>query len=168
MNSVYRKILEELARSGWNVDILSHRRSLTGEVIARYPWMPADYREFIEEVNAAVNPEQTAWLLTVSDFSPVSDRLWAWNEWERQSLDAARNHRFGAVDHGWTRDIKDFWDHHLPILTSVKSCYAYWALEHPGSNVVLGEYEECTTLAPSIPEALNLITVQHPRIQWCV
>ena len=33
MNSIYRKILDELARSGWMVETLSHRRSLAGAIL---------------------------------------------------------------------------------------------------------------------------------------
>jgi hypothetical protein len=69
------------------------------------------------------------------------------------------------------RRIKDFWDHHLPILMSVKSGYAYWAVEHPAGNVIAGdepEYEEVSMLGPSISEAHNLIVAQVPRIQLWV
>jgi hypothetical protein len=38
-----------------------------------------------------------------------------WDEWERQSLDAA------GEDDEWRARIRSFWDTHFPILLSVKT-----------------------------------------------
>jgi hypothetical protein len=47
----------ELERSGWKVELLPHRRPLPIDVLRRYSWIPADYRELMD---AIVDPDQRA------------------------------------------------------------------------------------------------------------
>lgn len=162
MNTPFSTVLAELAHSGWKVELLPHRRSLPDAVVRRYPWMPADYREVIEEANLITSPDDKAWLLTFADFSGTANCAYAWNEWERQSLEAAGD------DQDWKSRIEQFWDRHFPIMMSVKSGYAYLAIERTSLSVVAGEdpeYEETSLVAATIPDALRLLASRDPRVQ---
>ena len=108
----------------------------------------------VERVRTVCSPDDKAWLLTVADFSTEADTAYAWNEWERQSLDAA------GTDAAWRCRIETFWDQHLPVLMSVKSGYAYFALQRETMRVVCGEepeYEDTRPIAASVQMMLQLI-----------
>jgi hypothetical protein len=117
----------------------------------------------IEEASIVRSPDERAWLLTSADFHG-NESAYAWNEWEKQSLEAA------DTDEEWRNSIVQFWDGHFPVLMSVKSGYAYWALEHRNCAVVCGEepeYEEPSPLARSGDEMLELLVRRDPRIdRW--
>ena len=98
---------------------------------------------------------------TARDFSGESGLAFAWNEWERQSIEAAEG------DEELERRVVAFWDSHLPILLSVKSGYAYFAIEQSSLRIVRGEepeYEEATPLAPSFTALLQLIKGRDRRL----
>jgi hypothetical protein len=164
MNIEHRRVLEQLRSSGWRIEYFDERKALASDVVTRYPWMPSDYREFVEETKIAVSPDEKAWFLTALDFSGESDSAFAWNEWERQSLEAAED------DEALKRQTLGFWDSHLPVLVSVKSGYAYVAIERSDLTVVCGEepeYEEATLLTSSFAELLHLIAARDPRLsRW--
>jgi hypothetical protein len=153
-----------LERAGWTVKLLPARRSLPSDLLARYPQLPADVRAFVESLSEAYSSDEQSWILTASDFHGDSSSAYAWNEWERQSLSAAEG------DGQWMARITEFWDRHFPFLMSVKSGYAYFAIERESLAVVVGEepeYEETQQLAPSLAEVLELIGVRDPRVtRW--
>jgi hypothetical protein len=126
--------------------------------------MPAGYRNLVEETGAACSADDKAWLLTVADFLGISDSACVWNEWERQSLDAADS------DEKWKGKIREFWDNHLPVLMSLKSGYAYFAIEKTTLHVVCGEepeYEETLPIASSVAELLDLLANSSPKLaRW--
>ena len=67
--------------------------------------------------------------------------------------------------------IKQFWDSHLPVMMSVKSGYAYLALEQETLRVVEGhepEFEKTSVIAPSMVDFLQLITLPHSSLQMLV
>src|SRR5437868_4112791 len=149
MSSEFEDPLKDLAQIDWRIERLPAPKALPDEITVRYPWLPETYRKLIEEAKSVVSPSDKAWLLTVCDYSNTSDGAYAWNEWERQSLDAA------ADDEQWQRRIREFWDAHLPIVMSVKSGYSYFAIEYPSLKIVAGnepEYEETIEIAGSIIE----------------
>jgi hypothetical protein len=163
MKSEFAESLEGLRRLGWRIERPLESRSLPREVLIRYPWFPTDYREFVEETKTLASPDDKAWLLTASDFSlNSSDTAYAWNEWELQSLAAAND------DEEWCAKIREFWDAHLPVLMSVKSGYAYLAIDKASLNIVAGEepeYEDTAQIATSIEELFALIVNQDPRLK---
>ena len=110
MKRRYSDALDKLTQGGWSVERLSQREPLPAEVAERYPGLPGDYREFIEECGLVVSPSDTAWLVTARVVAGRADVSYAWNEWEVQSLDAAD----GDLD--WQRRITQFWDRHFPVL----------------------------------------------------
>lgn len=139
-----------LVRAGWKVE-LAARVPLSAEILGRYPWLPRAVREVAESTAMAANTDETAWLLTSADYAGKTSSAYAWNEWEAQSLEAATG------DETWMRSIVAFWDAHFPFLLSVKSGYAYFAVEQASLAVVVGEgpeFEETTRVASSVPEFL--------------
>src|SRR5688572_19191223 len=83
------KLLEDLKDKGWHVRSSLSPVQLPDDVAQRYPVLPQDYREFLRQVEACISPDETVWFLCVSDFRGTSESAFAWNEWERISLDAA-------------------------------------------------------------------------------
>jgi len=134
---MYTHALASLAKFGWQVE-LQDRKPMPDEISRRYSWVPADYIATIETTRRALGPGDAAWLLTSSEFCSDSDSEYAWNEWELQSLEAARG------DQVWIAEIRNFWDCHFPILTSLTKCYAYFALQKGTMQVVCGEEPEFT------------------------
>ncbi|MEO7096560.1 MAG: hypothetical protein ABI175_25100 [Polyangiales bacterium] len=155
-------MITKLDGLGWKVERLPKRRALPDDVVARYPGIPKDYLKFIGSNGLVSSPDDKAWLVTGCVFSGSSNTAYAWNEWEKQSLEAA------GKDKELAGSIREFWDRHLPILMSVKSGYAYFALDLETRKVVQGEepiYEEISTFAPSVHELFRLIAEQSPRVQ---
>jgi hypothetical protein len=157
-----RSKLDDLRRSGWQIAYLSRPEPLPEVIVQRYRWVPAEVLEVIQSLSEAHSPDDKAWLLAVSEFSGSSSLAFAWNEWERQSLDAAEGSQQLEAE------ITHFWDTHFPIMMSVKSGYAYFALEAATLKVVVGEepeYEEPSVLADSLAEALDLVVKRDPTVE---
>jgi hypothetical protein len=161
MDKTQAELLDRLGQMGWRVEKSPARRPLPGAIGKRYPWMPANYRALVEEMAIICGPDEKSWFLTEADFSGSAGSAYAWNEWERQSLDAA------GSDKALKAAIVSFWDSHLSILFSTKSGYAFFALQKDGLGVVHGEepeYEETTLIARSLTGFLRLLVDQDPRL----
>jgi hypothetical protein len=131
-------------------------RQLPGEIVQRYPWLPKACRELLTETKAAVSPSNTAWL-------NLGGSAFAWNEWERLSLKAA------ADDRALSSRIIRFWDDHFPLLMSVKSGYAYFAIEKTRLQIVRGEepeFEGTHVLDGTIPGVLGLFATSDKLERW--
>jgi len=140
--------------------------SVPAPVRKRQPKLPKAYEQFIGSVDDCVNDDETAWFLTAKHFEGRSEFVFAWNEWEKQSLEGAGD------DAEWAAEITAFWARHLPIFISVKNGYSYFALDETG-NVVFGqepEYEETSVVANSFEEFLTKISRdevgEFPEIVW--
>ena len=156
--------LSKLRHAGWRVEQVATTTPLPPHVVARYEWLPVNTRHFFEGLAEASSPDQKAWLLSASDFIGSSASAYAWNEWEVQSLAAA------IGDQKWMERIRGFWSQHFPILMSVKSGYAFLAIERQSLGVVVGEepeFEETSPLAGSIDECLQLMAAGDSRLaRW--
>ena len=84
-----------------------------------YGDLPTAYVEFLQNVERCLAADDSAWFLWVDDFVGSSDAAFAWNEFELQSLAAAKS------DEKWRDEIKAFWDKHVPIANSVRSGMRY-------------------------------------------
>ena len=165
MKREYEMVLENLARAGWKAERLPRRRRVPREILTRYPGMPSDYREFIEWIRNVDSPDDKAWFVTSSIFSGTTDCAYAWNEWEKQSLEAAEANRPLA------KRIRKFWDRYLPVVMTVKSGYAYFALDLKTGKIVHGEepeYEETSPFAASLKELFSLLSERDPRTELWV
>jgi hypothetical protein len=146
--------LKRLEALGWALRLEPSPAPLPETISQRYSWVPYSIQQFISEVDLAVSPDEKAWLLGSPDFRGSSHAAYVWNEWEKQSLQAAS----GQTD--WTAAITSFWDQHMPIAMSVKSGYAYFAMRKKDSSIVCGEepeFEETTVIAASLSEFLRLL-----------
>jgi hypothetical protein len=163
MNSEFEHELRLLEQNGWQIRRSASPRELPSHLTSRYPWIPQDVREFVEGLDLAVAPEEKAWLLAWPDYEGSAETPYAWNEWELDSLKEARD------DLDWASRIRRFWDSHFPVLTSVKSCYAYFAIRQTDLRIVCGaepEYEETLELAPSFLDLLRMLRSGQDIAPW--
>jgi hypothetical protein len=120
-------------------------------------------REFIEQARAVVSPDEKAWLISTV-LSDDVDAAFAWNQWELDSVEAADD------DAELLDEIRQFWDNHFPVVMSVKSGYAYFAIQNPGHTIVRGEeleYEEATDVTDSFTSLLKMISSGDPKLgRW--
>ena len=140
MNPPIRKALEELSAVGWRCAFHT-QKGLPEELLARYPWLPGDVTETLAELQEAVHPDDTLWLLTAADYRSEGDAEFAWNEWEVLSVEAA------SPDEAWMAEIRTFWDGHFPVALSVGDGYGYYAVTRDGA-VVFGEEPEFEDTVP--------------------
>lgn len=120
----------------------------------RYHNLPDLWLQFIGEVRALFSADEAVWFLCAEDYDTRLDHAWRWNEWEELSLQNAEG------DEAWAREIKAFWDEHLPIVLSVREGYAYYAISMADGAVVYGcepEFEECEQVAGSFGEFLERV-----------
>jgi hypothetical protein len=146
--------VEHLKSAGWCVEFSDVPTPFPGPILKRYGWLPYDIRELLETIKCAQNSENTAWFVTALECSGGTGSAFAWDEWEQQSLVAAGH------DVGWKERIVTFWDCHFPVVMSVKSGYAYLALEAGSLAIVLGEgpeFEDVRVVAPSFQAVLEAI-----------
>lgn len=154
MHPKYEKAIAELKTAGWVVQLSGSLSPLSPAILRRYPWLPSDYVAFIESIGLVASADDKVWIQTAKDFNGQTESAFAWNEWELQSLAAAKG------DPKWTQTIKAFWDNHFPVLMSVRSGYAYCALDRLGEEVVRGrepEYEKTTVVCRTVDELLHLV-----------
>ncbi len=93
------------------------------------------------------------WFNCYDEFIGNSDIAFKWNVFETISLEAAED------DLNWQKDIRLFWDNHLPIIMSVADTYSYYAMNLNG-KIVFGmepEFEEVKIIANSFEEFINKI-----------
>lgn len=154
MRQIYIEHLAALQDVGWTVKHSARPQDLPLKVVDRYQWVPREIIEVPEGLIEASSGDQKAWLLGGDDYHGRSNAAFRWDEWEQQSLVAA------AFDVEWRSEISRFWDQHFPIGLSVKSGYAYFAVNMTGLAVVVGEepeFEDVRVIAPSALDFLAMI-----------
>ncbi len=164
MNSEIEHELGFLEQVGWHIRPSVSRHQLPSDLTSRFPWIPQEVRDFVENTDLAVAPQEKAWLLTFPDYDGSADTPYAWNQWEIDSLNDAGD------DLEWASEIRRFWDRHFPILLSVKSGYAYFAIRESDFRIVCGEepeYEETSELALSFLDLLRMLRSQQDTVhRW--
>lgn len=128
-----------------------------GAFAARHRTLPEDYAEFLRRVASCVNADETVWFLCAADYNGESASAFAWDEFERMSLEAAEGDERAA------RDVREFWDRHVPFLLSVKADYAYLAFSVGGGDdhgsIVVGhapDTEAVTKVCDSFADFVRL------------
>ena len=140
--------------SGWTVSRRAEPRDMSAPIlVGRFGRIPVDYAFFLSHVTECVNEGQNAWFLTEADYKAqdVPENTFRWNEWELISLEACD----GDVD--LAKRVTDFWNAHLPIMSSVFSDYAYIAIRLSDGVVVYGyapDFEEPSVVCQSLAEFL--------------
>ncbi len=146
-----------MKEKGWNIELREAQREYLPEIIIkRYGNVPKRWLEFIRSIKCMVSSDETAWFLCAEDFevNVNSDEGFQWNEWEIIGLRSAED------DEKWEREIRKFWDVHLPIIMSVKGFYSYYAIDVRDGFIVYGaepEFEECKTVAASFEDFMEKI-----------
>jgi hypothetical protein len=165
MNEQIRDRLLALRQVGWKVALSTTRAPLPSLIVERYPWVPPEVLDAVAEIHDACSADDKAWILSASDYAGASGSAFAWNEWERVTLTAA------GEDDPWKEEIRVFWDRHFPLLLSVKSGYAYFAIERDTSFIVVGEepeFEATALVADSLAELLRMIGARSAKVErWC-
>ena len=88
--------------NGWRIKLSQQNAyTLPDEVSGRYS-VPNEYKLFLSQVEACVNPTETKWFLCADDYTPKPESSFRWNEFEIISLDAAGN------DSQWAAAVKAF------------------------------------------------------------
>ncbi len=145
----------------WTVLRHTTDAELPAVVLSRYGRVPQPYLWFLRATALLATPDETGWFNCKSDFEGASDSAFKWNELEIISLQAARD------DEGWKQRVTQFWDTHLPVFISVKSGYAFYAIDTGNGAVVYGyepEFEEVEAVASSFLEFLAFIMTGQVKI----
>jgi hypothetical protein len=165
MNEEFKKALDEMQRQGWLVQFSPERQSLNKGVLRRYHWVPQEVLDFVCETESVVSPDERAWFQSFPEFNGTSTAKYAWNEWEIFSLQSASE----SKDPKWAQRITAFWDRHFPIIMSVKSDYAYIAIEEGDMNCVIGavpDFEEAGVIACDFGDLLRKVAANDHELQW--
>lgn len=146
--TMFLAILEE---KKWKIEYETEAITLPELFEKRYPKIPESYQSFLSKVKFCSNANETVWFNCISDFNGTSDSAFTWNEFEKQSLES-------ADDSDLKKTIQSFWDDHIPFLISVKSGYAYLALNIQSGKIVFGEepeYEETEEIYESFNQFIK-------------
>ena len=153
--------LDQLRKNYWNI---SPREDLQPIILPApikniIDALPEIYIDFLKKFKLFENPSGQFWFLMLEDYEGTSDSEFLWNEFEKQSLDA-------ALDKSDFDKISGFWQNHIPIAISVKNGYAYLAIkicDIDAGAIVCGnepEYEEVVTISPSLASLFEML-VDH-------
>ncbi|MCP4601337.1 MAG: SMI1/KNR4 family protein [Proteobacteria bacterium] len=153
----FEKFVDELVAAGWKLEVEPSPLDLPKSILARYPALPEAINDFICSLKLLANPSETAWFLTGADFNGQSESAFAWDEFERLSVEAADG------DPQLLSEIHEFWDGHIPLMLSVKTGYSYFALRVRGQDsgcVVHGfepEFEDAAAESDSFEGFLSIL-----------
>jgi hypothetical protein len=150
--------IDKLAiKKGWTIEKKSTPKFDLPESIAnRYGSFPADWTEFISNIDSFINQVETVWFLCSKDYKEQDENSFRWNELELISLQAADDYG----DEECQDNIRQFWDAHLPIVLSVGNDYEYFAIRLSDGFIVYGyepEFEEYEEVAKSFIEFVEKI-----------
>lgn len=151
-------VLQSLVERGWSYETAPGMPfELPSELRARYPLLPSSLALFHNDLKSCWNRLQTAWFVCRDDFAGESDSEWRWNEMEEMML-------VWAEDEAEKAAITRFWDTHIPVLLSMHSGYAYFAMSlrpETAGRIVHGlleaDLDETATVAQSLPEFLTML-----------
>lgn len=154
-------MLQRLIAAKWEVEGAEGARAeLPDVVVNRYPKLPSDYLRFLSSMEACVHPAENSWFLGMRDFDGRSASAFSWDDFERQSMEAAEG------DETWQEEIRSYWDEVLPVALSVRSGYSYLGVRVgliDFGAVVLGrepDFEEAVVIAPSFPDLCHAV-IEH-------
>src|SRR5215469_7189507 len=122
MESKIEKFLDWAEDHRWKVRRYAGDTEIPAAILSRYENIPEEYLRFLRKTALLATPDETGWFNCRPDFEGASDSAFRWNEFEIISLQAAGH------DEARRQDIRKFWDTNLPAFLSVKSGYAFHAI----------------------------------------
>ena len=148
--------LAPLQELGWQI-VENPSLTIPGLITDRYGDLPPAWLDRFGCVERCVDPCNQTWFITPLEMHGTSGSAFAWNEAEKQSLEAAED------DTEWASEITTYWDTHLPIMFSVASGYETWSICLKGSNsgkiihALAPEFEDGSIVAEGLEQFLNQI-----------
>lgn len=145
-------------KNGWNYVLKENSKfSLPEEVLERYECIPEEYIKILQTFKQCVSPDDKIWFLCEDDYNNISSE-YKWNEFEIIGLEAA----LADKDDDWEKDIKEWWDKHLPIIISVDEGYSFYAIDLSKNKgaIVFGvepEFEDVENVAESLDDFIEKI-----------
>lgn len=166
------QFINELKNLGWNIQNNNDQKNIKFDLLAegRFAKAPSELKEFISQFSVCANAGDNVWFSTIADYLGDPDCAFAWNEFEKQSLEDADT---DDID-----EIQEFWNSNLPFLMAVKNGYGFAAVVLKGEtkgHIVLGnepEYEDTVVVAESINDFFDLYIsilkneTQHPAFSF--
>ncbi|MFJ2369783.1 hypothetical protein [Microbacterium sp. NPDC087665] len=154
MNELFRRAAGSLKEAGWTCE---PRLSTEGGAYAPLYTAPDTVNAWVSSFSLLSSADETVWFLSSDDYSSEAQGAFAWNEFEQLSIQAATTADEAAA-------VSHFWEHHLPILLSVRNGYEYLAVRDDGA-VVHGtepEFEEAVVVLSQFEDLLTYI-IERPE-----
>jgi hypothetical protein len=149
----YQPEIARLRSLGWTCEWHPEPTEFPPEIHLRYPWLPPEYLDFVRGLDECVNPDETRWILAPADFDIRQHHAFRHDEWEQLGIESADG------DEALIREIRSFWDAHIPICFDVGDGYSFHAIRvSDRSGVVVAgrepEFEVVSEAAFSFREFL--------------
>ena len=148
-------VIHALRETGWKVTWCERAtRGVPDALLKRYAHLSSDICWLVSRLHECMNQTETVWLVCSGVYEEASESAFAWNEWEKISLDA-------CVSIEERISVTSFWDAHIPIAVSLNSGYDYAAVRVKGEGagfVFHGcepDFECVSFLASSIEDFLS-------------
>jgi len=144
----FNNLINEFESKGWTVCL----DDAAEWVDSRYSDLPSDLKEFLSSFKSIESPDGKEWFLSAYDFQQKLGTDFSSDEFEKMSLNAAQG------DPEWQKEIRGFWDKHLPFYMSVKNGYEYMAINLKTGKFVRGsgpEFEELIEISNSLSAAIE-------------
>lgn len=148
-------LASELEKKGWRIEPSAKSFNIAKHpILSRYPRLDTEYIGFLNSFSRLESGDECSWFLFPDDFKDTADSNgFAWNEFERISVEAALSDSEAAA-------VKEWWTRHLPILLSVRGGYSFYAIDIDSRRVVYGakpEFEETSVAAECFEDFLKKI-----------
>ena len=113
--------LEALKALQWNISTDKLPDNFCVEDIAngRIQYTPKEFQEFINLFSMCANREDTVWFLSAKDYQNTDESAFAWNEFEKQSLEYAENDNE-------RNKVSEFWELIYLFLSQLKMGMNIW------------------------------------------
>lgn len=113
--------LEALKALQWNISTDKLPDNFCVEDIAngRMQYTPKEFQEFINLFSMCANREDTVWFLSAKDYQNTDESAFAWNEFEKQSLEYAENDNE-------RNKVSEFWEFIYLSLSQLKMGMNIW------------------------------------------